>query len=92
MANPPHTNAMITIMVIQVAVVIFGPAPFDYSVGFWTEAAEEGPGRECQAGSAFSGAGLRCGKGGGGARWEWCDRDSKSQAPQAPTPSLRAIC
>ena len=37
---------MMTIMVIQVAVVILGPAPFDYAVGFWTEAAEEGPGRE----------------------------------------------
>ena len=64
MANPPHTNAMITIMVIQVAVVIFGPAPFDCSVGFWTEAAEEGPGREGRTGSAFSGAGFKVREGG----------------------------
>ena len=58
-ARPPHTNVMITIMVIQVAVVIKA-VPFDCAVACWAVAAEEGPRRECRAGSAFSGAGLRC--------------------------------
>ena len=36
MVRPPQTNAMITIMVIQVAVVM-GPFPFDFAVAFWVE-------------------------------------------------------
>ena len=54
-ARPPHTNAMMTIMVIQVAVVILGPAPFNCAVGVWTEAAKEGPSREDRLGGPVPG-------------------------------------
>ena len=42
-ARPPHTNAMITIMVIQVAVVIPGTVPFGLRGECVGGTAEEGP-------------------------------------------------
>ena len=63
--SPPHTNAMMTIMVIQVAVVM-RVVPFDWAVGLWADAPEEGPTRAPGGERPFRGRTQGAGRGAGG--------------------------